>query len=92
MVWQRGRSYSQDLRSRVLALEGLSARQAAERFEVSVSYVIKARQRRNRTGEVRAPCRGISPAGADPAYGRRFRRTLRGTLDHAGRSAGLARC
>lgn len=45
-----GRSYSQDLRSRVLACDELSARQAACRFRVSVSYVIKARQRRDRTG------------------------------------------
>ena len=49
MGWQRGRSYSQDLRERVLAADELSARQAAARFAVSVSYVIKARQRRPRT-------------------------------------------
>lgn len=53
-----GRSYSQDLRSRVLGADGLSARQAAERFAVSVSYVIKARQRRDRTGELATRPRG----------------------------------
>jgi transposase len=50
MAWRRGLSYSQDLRERVLSADDLSARQAAERFSVSVSYVIKARQRRARTG------------------------------------------
>lgn len=58
MAWQRGRSYSQDLRERVLAADELSARQAAERFAVSVSYVIKARQRRDRTGVVTTKQRG----------------------------------
>lgn len=38
MAWRRGQTYSQDLRDRVLAANHLSARQAAERFEVSVSY------------------------------------------------------
>ncbi len=51
--WRRGQSYSQDLRERVLAAEDLSARQAAERFGVSVSYVVKARQRRARLGEMK---------------------------------------
>ena len=49
MSWRRGQTYSQDLRDRVLAADG-SARQVAVQFEVSVSYVIKARQRRDRTG------------------------------------------
>lgn len=53
MVWQRGRAYSADLRERVLAAEG-SSRIVAARFGVSISYVIKARQRRDRTGETRA--------------------------------------
>jgi transposase len=44
--WRRGQAYSQDLRDRVLAADAPSARQAADRFGVSVSYVIKARQRR----------------------------------------------
>lgn len=52
MVWRRGQTYSQDLRERVLAADDLSARAAAERFAVSVSYVIKARQRRSRAGAV----------------------------------------
>jgi len=58
MAWQRGRSYSQDLRERVLAANDLSARQAADRFAVSVSYVIKARQRRDRTGALTTKPRG----------------------------------
>jgi transposase len=49
MAWQWGRSYSQDLRERVLAADDLTPRQAAARFSVSVSCVIKARQRRERT-------------------------------------------
>ena len=52
MTWRRGQTYSQDLRDRVLAADQLSSRQAAERFGVSLSYVIKARQRRERTGLV----------------------------------------
>jgi transposase len=48
--WRRGQAYSQDLRERVLAADELSAREAAARFEVSVSYVVKARQRRDRDG------------------------------------------
>src|SRR3712207_2921402 len=50
MAWRRGQSYSQDPRDRVLAAEQLTARQAAERFGVGVSYVVKARQRLVRTG------------------------------------------
>ncbi len=52
MVWRRGQTYSQDLRERVLAADDLSAPAAAERFAVSISYVIKARQRRARAGAV----------------------------------------
>lgn len=52
--WRRGQAYSQDLRERVLAANQLSARQAAERFGVSVSYVVKVRQRRDRLGETTA--------------------------------------
>ena len=58
MAWQRGQSYSQDLRERVLAADDLTARQAAARFAVSVSYVIKARQRRDRTGVLTTKQRG----------------------------------
>ena len=52
MAWRRGQCYSQDLRDRVLASDHLTARQAAARFEVSVSYVVKARLHRARTGSV----------------------------------------
>ena len=51
MSWRRGPAYSQDLRDRILAAEG-SARAVAAQFLVSVSYVVKARQRRERKGEV----------------------------------------
>ena len=53
MTWRRGQAYSDDLRQRVLAAEG-TARAVSARFGVSPSYVIKARQRRDRTGETRA--------------------------------------
>lgn len=60
--WRRGQAYSQDLRDRVLAADALSARQAAARFRVSVSYVIKARQRRDRDGKLTAgPQRSWTP-------------------------------
>jgi transposase len=49
MSWRRGQTYSQDLRDRVVTADG-SARQVAAQFEVSISYVIKVRQRRDRTG------------------------------------------
>lgn len=58
MAWQRGRSYSQDLRERVLAADELTCAQAAERFAVSISYVVKARQRRDRTGVLTTKQRG----------------------------------
>jgi transposase len=73
--WRRGQPYSQDLRERVLAADELSAREAAERFEVSVSYVVKARQRRARLGDVRpgaqrcwVPCKLASRHTAIAAY------------------------
>lgn len=50
--WRRGQAYSQDLRERVLAADDLTAREAAKRFGVSPSYVVKARQRRDRLGEL----------------------------------------
>jgi transposase len=60
--WRRGQAYSQDLRERVLAANELSARQAAARFGVSVSYVVKARQRRDRGGQLTAgPQRSWTP-------------------------------
>lgn len=49
MSWRRGQTYSQALRGRVLGVDG-SARQVAARFGVSISYVVKARQRLTRTG------------------------------------------
>lgn len=49
MVWRRGQAYAQDLRDRVLTAEGPS-RAVAARFGVSVSYVVKARQRLVRDG------------------------------------------
>ena len=48
--WRRGQAYSQDLRDRVLAANELNAREAAAQFGVSISYVVKARQRRDRHG------------------------------------------
>ena len=50
MVWRKGQAYSQDLRDRVLSADGAS-RAVAARFGVSVSYVVKARQRYVRDGE-----------------------------------------
>jgi transposase len=52
MAWRRGQTYAQDLRDRVLSLDHLPARAVADRLAVSVSYVVKARQRRTRTGAV----------------------------------------
>jgi transposase len=56
MAWESGQSYSADLRSRVLAAVdgGVPARVAAQRFQVSVSYVYKALGRRKATGESEA--------------------------------------
>jgi len=84
MGWVRGRSYSQDLRERVLAADGLSARQAAARFAVSVSYVIKARQRRERTGVLTIKQRGYRRpervAGLEPLIVREVERRPCATL------------
>ena len=56
MVWKSGRSYSTDLRSRVLAAidGGSPARAVAQLFQVSVSYIYKALARREATGETEA--------------------------------------
>lgn len=56
MLWQRGKSYSQDLRSRVLAAadEGARVGQIAMALRVSVSYVSKVLTRRRVTGETAA--------------------------------------
>ena len=84
MAWQRGRSYSQDLRERVLGADELSARQAAERFAVSVSYVIKARQRRDRTGVLTIKPRGYRRpervAGLEPLIVRKVEQRPSATL------------
>ena len=45
MALRRGQALGQDLRDRVLADAGRPARAVAARFGVSVSYVVKARQR-----------------------------------------------
>jgi transposase len=59
MAWRQGQSYSEDLRSRVLAAVdgGMAARAAAKLFRVSVSYIYKVLIRRRRTGEVGASTR-----------------------------------
>lgn len=84
MGWVRGRSYSQDLRERVLAADELSARQAAARFAVSVSYVVKARQRRERTGMLTIKQRGYRRpervAGLQPLIVREVERRPSATL------------
>jgi transposase len=70
MAWRRGRSYSEDLRARVLAAidSGIAARAAASVFRVSVSYIYKALIRRRRTGEVSASTRrGHRPRKLTPA-------------------------
>ena len=67
MVWRQGQSYSEDLRSRVLAaVDGGMA--AADLFRVSVSYIYKALIRRRRTGQVIASSqRGHRPRKLSPA-------------------------
>jgi transposase len=57
MSWRSGRAYSQDLRDKVMAAfdAGEPAREVAERFAVSVSFIYKADLRRRRTGD---PCPG----------------------------------
>ena len=51
MAWRRGQAPGQDLRDRVLADAGRPARAVAARFGVSVSYVVKARQRLRDEGD-----------------------------------------
>jgi len=85
MGWRRGQAYSQDLRDRVLAANGESAREVADRLDVSVSYVVKARQRRDRDGRVTAgPVSFARPrllAEHDDAIRRRVREQSDGTLE-----------
>lgn len=56
MTWRSGQSYSADLRERVLAAVdgGLPANAAAERFDVSLSFIYKALKRRRVSGETTA--------------------------------------
>jgi transposase len=56
MAWKSGRSYSADLRGRVLAAidGGSPAKAVARLFQVSVSYIYKALGRREATGETEA--------------------------------------
>jgi transposase len=53
MLWQRGKSYSQDLRERVFSAadDGEPVGRIAVTLRVSVSYVSKVLSRRRRTGE-----------------------------------------
>lgn len=70
MEWCRGRSYSGDLRSRVLAAVdgGMAVRAVAGVFQVSVSYIYKALIRRRETGAVDASAtRGHRPRKLTPA-------------------------
>jgi transposase len=56
MAWRRGRAYSEDLRSRILASadDGARVGEIATMFRVSVSYVSKVLSRRRSTGEITA--------------------------------------
>lgn len=70
MVWRSGQSYSEDLRSRVLAAVdgGMAVRAAAPVFKVSISYIYKALIRRRQTGEATARSRrGHRPRKLTPA-------------------------
>jgi transposase len=84
MVWRSGQAYSDDLRGRVLDTDG-SARAVAARFGVSVSYVVKARQRRDRHGELSArPQASRTPrllAGLHDAIAHHVRAHDEATLD-----------
>lgn len=62
MAWRQGLAYSQDLRDRVLAAvdRGGAVRAVAPFIQVSISYIYKALERRDATGETTArPGRGI---------------------------------
>ena len=51
MAWRRGQPYAQDLRDRVLAVTG-RLREVAARFDVSQSYVSRARSRCKQLGQI----------------------------------------
>ena len=77
MTWKSGRSYSQDLRDRVLAAVdgGMAVYEAAPLFRVSVSYIYKALARRRTSGEttVRPRRSSITPRLATYAEALRVR-------------------
>ena len=52
MSWKRGQSYSADLAERVLGAvdSGIRARDVAQLFQVSISYIYKVKKRRRLTG------------------------------------------
>jgi transposase len=50
MTWHQGQAYGQDLRDRVLSASG-SIAEVAARFQVSTSYVARARTRRRQLGD-----------------------------------------
>ncbi|MDB5392834.1 MAG: winged helix-turn helix family protein [Rhodospirillales bacterium] len=69
MTWHQGRSYSADLRVRVLAAvdSGVAVRAVAPLFQVSISYIYKALIRRRRTGvTVASSVRGHRPRKLTP--------------------------
>ena len=66
---QRGQSYSQDLRDRVLAAGDEATRSVAARLEVSPSYVSKVQSKLRRTGERAAgPQRSQTRPKLEPFY------------------------
>lgn len=83
--WRRGQAQSQHLRDRVLGAPELTARDAAERFAVSPSYVAKGRARLRDAGEhaARPQCNHVPPrlAGHEQALGARVAATPDATLD-----------
>lgn len=83
--WRRGQAYSQHLRDRIRAAPELTARQVASRFDVSPSYVVKARARLRGEGEraARAQCNHVPPrlAGHEGALGERVDAMPDATLD-----------
>jgi transposase len=70
MAWHQGQAYGQDLRDRVLNAPG-SIAEVAARFNVSKSYVARARSRRCRRGQDTpgVQCNHVPPklSGLEPA-------------------------